>query len=398
MIQPLRALQRYIPASLFIQESEDPSVVAKEKRRRERWLDEKLGSTHALTGLLATLSKIVAPRLPPSSTLLAVGKASDTNHLSGSRAFPIIALPHGPAGNVLRLIRPRIGQLGWEGGNHTNLKTLDLSSCEDAFWIGPGGPIHQISFATSTEGSTRYVVVRKAESITILRPVYSQVPVPTICSPGFVNDFPASRLSASPVIHMEMSETGTSPYADVTFNPWYTRQFAVLDEQGFWTIWDIESQQRTKKAFKITPGKSGHVKGSTDAESAATIENEADGWGRILWAGDVSTIVLCNRRGLAVFDLKGDGARSLTSPDLLKSTSTDWILDVKRHPINFNQIIVLTTSQVFWLKITSNGEDTPNSGANIILSQRHFRDHEDASLSVEVAVEGEGEQLPLPAI
>jgi RNA polymerase I-specific transcription initiation factor RRN6 len=192
---------------------------------------------------------------------------------------------------------------------------------------------------------------------------------------------------------LQSERTGTRPHADVSFNPWYNQQFAILDEQGNWSIWSIEGLQRKRAKTEASPGKSGHIHdGLLQDESLPELRN-ADGWGRVLWAASLSTIIICQRRHLAIFDLKAHPKR-LYSPALVDAKATDWIVDVKRSPLRLDQIFVLTTTQIFWLQVTATDErvnqDDGYAGARILLSCHHFRDEEDETMKLEIMSEYDG--------
>lgn len=347
------------------------------------------------SGVLSLLNrdsnKAMADACP--STLLAVGLASDIDKVSSTRKLHILALPGGKAGNLLRLIKPRVEGLGWEGHNGIKLRVLDPASSEECYWLGKGGPIRHISFGVDTEGLTSWLAVRRPESTAILRPLFRRLPVTSTLPKDFLERNKPSRLCPNHILTLESSRTGGRAHADVSFNPWYVRQFAVVDQQGYWSIWDIEGQKRKRVTFEAIPGKFGHVHDGWNMEQGSKPLKNADGWGRILWAANVSTLVVCDRRSIAVFSLKEQPKR-LFSPDLINVTSTDWILDVKRSLTKADQIFVLTTTQIFWVQITAVGEDGDNEsrdvGSKILLSCRHFRHGEDDALKLEIVEEDDG--------
>jgi hypothetical protein len=36
----------------------------------------------------------------------------------------------------------------------------------------------------------------------------------------------------------------------VTFNPWYQRQFAIVDIRGKWSVWEITGRQRLQQSSR----------------------------------------------------------------------------------------------------------------------------------------------------
>ena len=185
-----------------------------------------------------------------------------------------------------------------------------------------------------------------------------------------------------------MSRTGGAPPSDVAFNPWYNRQCAIIDQRGQWSIWDLEGQKREGSLCDAKARQSGSVLDASSSENPDANTTGEDGWASVCWAGNVSTLVACNRRHLAVFDLKSDPPARLKVPPLDLAQTPNWILDIRRSPINNSHFFVVTSSQVFKLEICGNdlgvGPANWKAGAQILLSWRHFRDGDDISLRLEV--------------
>lgn len=327
------------------------------------------------------------------SNLLAVGKAANMDRMTGTRSIQIMGMVHGEARNILRLVKPRVEALKWDRQHDTNLRSVNPVAGEYCDWSGSGGPIQQIAFGADGDGPTSWLAVLKAESITILRPVYSRVQTLSSISTDYGRRYPPSHLNPNPILSLSSQQTGSRPHAHVSFNPWYVRQFAIMDQQGYWSVWDIEGQKRKRTTFEAKPGRSGHIQDDSSTVQGPKSHHSADGWGQVLWAGSVSTLVLCDRRSFAVFDIKATPKR-LHTPEIVRAKSIDWVLDMKRSPVNLNQIFILTTKQVFWLQITEAGEnideDFGYAGAKILLSCQHFMDFEDEAAKLEVMGENEG--------
>jgi RNA polymerase I-specific transcription initiation factor RRN6 len=172
---------------------------------------------------------------------------------------------------------------------------------------------------------------------------------------------------------------------DVSFNPWYSRQFAAVDAQGHWSIWDLERRDGKGSPERLISGKRGNFYYGYDPDPALKPHpnDHADGWYRILWACNINTIVVCNRRQIVVVDTKSALARRPRT-EVLAGDSTEWMLDLKRSPEHLNYLFVLTTSRIFWVEIIPPGElgggQTASSGIKVILSYRHFRDPNDQTL------------------
>ena len=325
---------------------------------------------------------------PAVSELLAFGKAADLdNQRSGARTVPIAAIPGGEAGEAVRLARLTHDYLGWLGHRTIGLKTPTVSRGDQGWWVGNGSPIQQLCFAETEGEPSTWLAVRYSGATTILRPLLRRSPVPVTVAngPGACRKgFSSSRIDANPILTLPMEYTGGAPHADVSFNPWNERQFAIIDQQGQWTIWNIEGQHRRRHTWTTKAGPNGLIRVADDDSKDRTAENaQEDGWGSILWAGGMCTIVVEDRRTFAVFDVKTH-PKWLAAPELYIVNGTDWILDVKRSPVDDSHVFVVTSSRIICLRILGVDEDedvkNPEFGAELLFSIRHFRDQEDISL------------------
>lgn len=324
---------------------------------------------------------------------MAIGGAVDEDRGFDSRTSLIIAIPCGEAGHVLKLIKPRTERHGWDTQYGVRLSLLNAETSEEGHWASIGGPILQIVSANEGDNCGTWFAVRQATTTTIFRPIYRKIPkpfkAPLPCSAGY----PPSRLDANPVVVLDPRRDGSGNHADVSFNPWYVRQFAVVDEAGKWSSWNIEGRQTKRSNMAIAAVKTGHIYDDFDLEphSTAKLPGDVGEWHRILWAGSVSTIVVMNRRHLAVFDTKLE-PRRLSSVEFTKATMNEWILDVKRSTMNPGHLLILTTGRLFWLNIVPAGEDgvDRDAGVNILLSQRHFRDSTDEAMKLTLSKDDDG--------
>jgi len=322
--------------------------------------------------------------LSTSSSLIAIGKATERMGNKVGALIDIIAIASGKAGEVLRIIRPQISKLSWPEDGAVHIEIMDPEKAiEECYWAENGGPIRQISFAAEEDGRSiwmaspsTWLAVRQFNSTTIFRPIYQRELIPAILPHGSALKYPPSRLNPNPVVTLPITETGGYCHADVAFNPFYARQIALIDEGGSWSIWDIEGY--VKSTFKLERSKDGHIFDDLDSENHRDI---ADGWGRILWAGDVNTLVVCGRCHFAAINIKAEPTR-LQTPDVFTSMSSGWILDVKQNVRQLNHLFLLTSARLFWLEIV------PGDGEVVILfSCRHFRDEDGENMKLEILSE-----------
>jgi RNA polymerase I-specific transcription initiation factor RRN6 len=303
----------------------------------------------------------------------------------------VAATVTGEAGNILRLGLLYKEILGWgkDDSSQQNtrlrrdqsvwLRADTLRNTECGYWSDGAAPIQQVCFA-QTEDKSSLLAVRLLTKTVIFRPFYSQRPRPAKQSP--YHKLPPSLVDAHPILSLENEQSGGSPHADVTFNPDFQLQFAVVDQSQAWSVWDIEHGRKGNE-YKLSCAVQGHITQSEDAD----LKGE-DGWARILWVGDVNTIFVCNRRHASIVGIKGGSFEYLPCPTLISSRTSDWILDVKRHPSARGTFFVLTSTELVLMTVITVSEAVDANvgpvGARVLLSWRHYRGSEDFTLSMSV--------------
>lgn len=322
--------------------------------------------------------------------LFAVGSAFDADHMSGSRAVRILALPSGKAGNVLRLIRPGVEVLGWKKGDGVRISLMDPSLSAEGFWMESSGPIRQI-VPSSEDGSSNWFAIRQDAAITFFRPIIGKVMTPAAVPKEYSNIYPPSRIIPNPVAVLRADYSNANAYVDVSFNPWFTRQFGVIDDQGCWTLWIIEGRKSRRSGLEIRSVNTGKLYDNI-------LDAKLNSWHRIMWVANVDTIIVCGRRHVAVFDVKSKSTLLTDLAPAILGSRSDQILDVKRSVTNPNHMFILTTSRVFWIGVkplTEENEPSSSHGAHIYLSCRHYRDTSSESLKIVVSGDDEGKKAYL---
>jgi RNA polymerase I-specific transcription initiation factor RRN6 len=303
----------------------------------------------------------------------------------------VVATVTGEAGNVLRLGFLYKEHLGWdrelvdlqdlprERDHGVWIRANTLRNTECGYWSEGAAPIQQVCFSQS-EDKSNLLAVRLLTRTVIFRPFYSRRPRPAEQSP--YHKLPPSLLDARPILSLENDQSGGSPHADVTFNPDFQLQFAVVDQSQTWSVWDIE-HGRKGNDYKLSLLVQGHITPPEDADLTGE-----DGWARILWVGDVNTMFVCNRRHASIVGIKGDSFEYLPCPALIANRTGDWILDVKRHPSLRGRFFVLTSTELVLMAVTTSSEATDTNvgpmGARVLLSWRHYRGTEDFTLCMSV--------------
>lgn len=181
-----------------------------------------------------------------------------------------------------------------------------------------------------------------------------------------------------------------SVHAHVEFNPWYERQFAIIDESGKWRIWDIEGRQRRDLRMQTDLA----VEEYTYGRISSTDDETGKGWGRIVWGGDLNTIMACDRKRAGLFDIRVCKHHHHNTPPLTprapKSpqsknstiplpTDPSMIVDLKHSPsfeTHGYDAFILTSTALSWLDVRQSRKP--------LINIPHYRHHDDYSLSMEL--------------
>ncbi|OMP84489.1 hypothetical protein BK809_0001592 [Diplodia seriata] len=397
VFHPVGHPQVEIPATIATNTCRVSSAAELDDQQRHLLaLFPELQTAAPLLGPLAQVSnaiEAVASTFDPlTGDLLACGRAADVND-GGKGTISFVALPGGAAGESLRLVRRQNERHGWGHDHSIWLEVPTLRHGDIGWWPGIGTPILQITSAVQAGDRSTFVAVRTARSIHLFQPRYHSQAVAPQIGPASSLSLPASRLEASPLLYL------TSPphepgYADVAFNPWYQRQFGTLDQEGTWIIYDIEGRRGKKSHYRPIQARKGCLAPPLTRSDLqeGTLPGNYDGWGRVLWINDVSTVLICNRRILQVADFQG---RSLyLSPTSLRLARTSsWILDVRRDPHDMSRVLLLTSTHLLILKMPVPARFTENEDwvdADVLLSWRHFVHEEDTTMQIRAFVDEEG--------
>lgn len=258
-----------------------------------------------------------------------------------------------------------------------------IDGTEVSQWSKCGAPIRQVHFARLIEETPVYMAARLPTMTIVFRPLYHWEPVPmrfpvhTLM--GSSAPVQNSRLDANPILEIPMSQTGGCSHADVTFNPWYQRQFAIVDTSGNWSIWEITGRQRLKVAtWSAVVVKSGSLPSPDFKNKHRT--PRLDGWASIEWVHNVGSVIVSNRRSAMVYAFTDDDVPP-RAVELGMAKESEWVLSVQRNPRNPSQFFVLTTARILWFDLAIlPGGDEESTSLHPRLSWRHFRDPGDTTL------------------
>ena len=339
----------------------------------------------AFAQISETVCEVTSRHDPLVSELVAFGTALNRdNPRTGANTIPVIATAGGEAGEAVRVALLDTKHVGWHGNKSVSLNCVEIKDKEQGWWSGHSGSVQQLSFSESEGSSSSWLAVRYPGATTILQPILNRTIPPY--SSQHRSAYPASRLDLDPIAVLPTERSGGTPHADVSFNPWYAKQFGIIDQEGRWSIWNIEYHNKRRLLWTIKAGSAGNVHdGQTEGLGQSSIKT--DGWGLIVWACNVHTILVFGRTAFVLYNIE-DMSERLVGPNLVLAKSGDWILGVRRSPSDKSHVFVVTSSRVFWLSIAGFGgkrkKGDPDIGATILLSWRHFRDQDDISLGINV--------------
>jgi RNA polymerase I-specific transcription initiation factor RRN6 len=321
----------------------------------------------------AAISSAASTYDPLVSGLLSFGSITPRGR---DEAWRMAALPTGETGSILQLCILDDETHGWTTEPRPWVRGQTLKAAESGFWNEEAAPIQQVCFAHSEE-KRPLLAVRLPTRTVLFHPDYDRQPHAAAISPFY--RLPASTIQPNRILSIHQNDTGGFAHVDVAFNPDFQLQFALVDQSQTWSVWDIEHRLRlgTYSASCMLRGK---VNDSDDGDTTGQ-----DGWARVLWVADVTTLMVCNRRHLSIVSIRGGSTSYLPCQEIFSERSADWILDVKLHPKDRSRVFVLTSTRLSLIAVTPPSElqsSADDTGAKILLSWRHYRGAEDFTLGL----------------
>lgn len=328
-------------------------------RVQQRWLYSQLPETCAastdIAPLLAQAQKepSVTRALPSHKPIMAVGDIQILTHRPGFAKA--LATAAGKAGDVLRLNLLLPSVRFWTAVEPVGVEMWKAPDYDEAYWSEYQSPINYIKFVESRGRSGRLLLllVQQAAATTIFRPYISRLPTET--EGGLPGQKP-SLLNPNLLVSISSESTGGNPHCDVSFNTgtdFQDPQIALIDEAGYWSVWNIKGVERGATASlrwcgqvdqgflaQLSPRRPSFrekcrlmwIKASQGCASEDALDSKA---------ARSSALLVCSSTSLQVVDV--DLAE--ISPSLRMSTSLtpENILDVQACPLGPGLIFVLTT-------------------------------------------------------
>ena len=331
-----------------------------------------------------------------ATDLIAIGHAGQYE-INGAevRSIPIVASVAGSSRHLVRLspLTSNLFSSKVFPGYKFNVSGVDTR--EPGYYIDNFSPIMQLCFSTKNGRTGGFLAVRRDTGTIILRPIWRQSRVDRPSRPrtdDLVDDVlhNLSELGPGYVLEVTIDQTEKLSHADVAFNPWYERQFAIINRAGLVSIFTLERPSRLNVGWMLITGPTFKIKPSPDVEEGSTEEADIqwDGWAALLWAGDEVTMIASTRRTFQLLSLGEDHIVLLKTPDILERHEDDVILDIKRDPIDATQVYVLTSTHAIWLRISTSDErevaEEGSLSARVIVRLCHYRSPRDISIRLSV--------------
>ncbi|KAM0697020.1 hypothetical protein Q7P36_003091 [Cladosporium allicinum] len=286
---------------------------------------------------------------PVKGQLLSFGRVFDE---SIRRSTQLVAFAAGSTGSDVRVAQVQLQKQGWDDSKDVWLE-VPVVIGEETTWRSEGSPVQQICFAQPLESGENLLAVRTNSRVFIFKP--------TLQEAGPV------RLQLRLLFERSSSQNEGVPLADAAFNPWFPRQFAMVDQQAQWRVWEFRSRQ--------SPDATCICSSSPDEETSAKT-NLDDGWARLLWVCNPNTVVVAKRRSVALYDVNS-GAAKLQDVDVKVSDVSSWVVDIATAPTDPSNLLVLTTTHVYLFHVEERDGEV---GASLSMRIRHFRSPEDITL------------------
>ncbi|KAK0875371.1 hypothetical protein LTR87_010769 [Friedmanniomyces endolithicus] len=293
---------------------------------------------------------------PLQGDLLGIGSIpSEVSH----HTMVIAAFPSGSTGSDLQLAQVQLQKRGWDDTKDAWIGVPTIQG-EGAIWKGEGAAIQQIAFAHGIEGSDAFLAARLLTRTLIFRPNVRNL------------GLPALKAAANPCFGVSIASTGGVPHADIVFNPWFTRQFGVVDQAGYWSVWELEGRLTTSGRL---------LNCSLELDSTSRPAHPVDdGWARIAWVCSPTIVAVCTRRQLNMYNGIGSNVKQPPSAFSLHSTDASWYLAMIQVPSHPGHLAVLGSSHLTLYHVTEGSADTIET--KTVLRMRHYRNSEDTALSL----------------
>ncbi|KAI1781177.1 hypothetical protein F4818DRAFT_398206 [Hypoxylon cercidicola] len=351
------------------------------------------------------------------SSVFSIGELTDTSDPRRASGAPLIVIAAGEANNTLRLVKPNVDEWQWGDNNNTSLSLTDVKDeYESVHFEEEAGPIRRLKSVVDPKryDPTRWIIVQRDSGTRVFRPEYQKT---STTNKHNIGGKP-SRIAANPIFFLSKDRTGGSTHSDIAFNTGERSkppQLGLIDERGFWSIWDVTHTKIKSRKPRVHLSRCGHIEKGVLEHLPSKCLGEAQ-WHKLLWVGcpespleesqvfdfeddaDVSetqssfpeltrssTLLLCSPKLVRLLDLTSN----IFLPDIpfVREGSLDRILDVCENPQDTRYVFILTTAKLFVVRVYSTpGQDLGKFQKQwtIVLSISHLRNGFNQSLKLAV--------------
>ncbi|KAM0723116.1 hypothetical protein Q7P37_001316 [Cladosporium fusiforme] len=319
-------------------------------------------ATPLLGSLHRTSDAVVAASERHDSTkgsLLSFGRIFDERT---RRSTQVATFATGPTGGDVRVVQVQLQKQGWNDSKDVWLE-VPVVAGEEATWSGGGAPVLQVCFAQPLESGECLLAIRTSCRTLIFKPVLKK------SGPD--------RLQLRLLFELGITDMGEESHSDVAFNPWLPRQFAVIDQSARWKVWEFSNRESSHAAC---------ISSSIDEEENTWKTALNDGWARIQWICNPSTVLIATRHVVSLYDVSSDSLK-LQDLELNVSETSGWLLDMCPVPFDPARALVLTTTHMHLVLVEERNGDPK---ARSVMRIRHFQNPEDVSLRLTLHRNEEG--------
>lgn len=323
---------------------------------------------------------------PASGQSFAIGTARSLDAFRRKGPIELAAITSGQDRTSIRIFALENDRLNVEGAEVGQAVSSTIGR-EITRYEGSDAAICQICFS-SPDFQRLFLAVRYSTQVLIFRLSSSKSTVSSDNEDVRIDCSPSMKLLLVAAVSAEAM--GQIPYADVSFNPWNPRQYAVVDENGSWAMWEMTSRLMSSKqaycsTLKCKEALKSHTQQCSRRELSVKESVLEDGWCRILWLANFNTIFVCNRRAASIWDVSFTPVE-LECPSFVDMQSSNWILDAQRDPQNLDHLFILTSTTLFITKLIpaeGNGPGNPTTvQLSVLNSWQHYLNGEDITLGM----------------
>ncbi|KAL8944859.1 MAG: hypothetical protein Q9216_000149 [Gyalolechia sp. 2 TL-2023] len=304
-LQSLGESQVLIPAQLGnVDENSGQNAVQRDQNIKQ--IVQAYPELAPCSGLLSslaetseTIQQTTAGYDPSISELLAFGQAlHPRHHRADPSTVPVIAVPGGLAGQLVKVVQLVPEVVGWDGERKIKLKNESFQSRVQGLWSGNGSRIQQLHFANLDCEPTEWLAVRYSGATSIIRPVLREKEMSQLHDLFHLPmvEEVELRIELEHIVTLTTRRSGGMAHADVCFNPCNPSEFAILDRSCRWSVWRIQSIDGKTGLWTLAPGPSGQLEEPLPdgVQDPASGEPRYDGWGAVRWVSNGTGLVICD--------------------------------------------------------------------------------------------------------